>query len=519
MNRKTAIVVFVLGLSFCGLAAQTGGVLRIRALQLQNIDAHQLLGRNDDISVAYQVYDPLIHLDENLMPRPGLAVSWECPDDTTWIFHLRHGVTFQDGNEVFPEGQSREVTAEDVVYSLYRAKELPSGLDLRSVVSARAIDPYTVEIKTAYPDAFLLDVNRLGRLMIVPREAVEKLGNDFSVRPVGSGPFEIVSFVPQERAVLKRNEDYWLPVNLDGVEFIVIPDPQTSRMALEAGEIDIDWFIDVTTAEALAKEGFVIQRRGYSYRGIGFNVTKPPFDDWRVRMALSMMLDIDTAIRAVLPADFVVRAYGQCPPSVPHGYDPEGLAPLHEYNPTEGLKLLEAAGWRDTDGDGFLDKDGQRLVLNLEILPEAIGVRVFTILATQLRSLGIDAKVWQVDTSVWTDDLLTGKGSGIFFDFSYAGPTGLYSLFHSAAIGTSNTHYYRNPAVDYFLDRAMRTLDFEKRSQLWKRAQRIVIEDRVIIPLYFQVSAGASSPKVHDWFAWGGFIRLVTPDYNAWIEK
>lgn len=510
---------FFLLVGVVGLGAQTGGVLRIRALQLQNIDAHKLLGRNDDISVAYQVYDPLIHLDQNLMPRPALAVSWEYIDDTTWIFHLRHGVMFQDGNEVFPEGQGREVVADDVVYSIYRAKELATDLDLRAIVSARAIDPYTVEIKTAYPDAFLLDIHHIGRLMIVPREAVEKLGDQFSVRPVGSGPFEIVEFVPGQRAVLQRNEDYWLPVNLDGVEFIVIPDPQTSRMALEAGEIDIDWFIDVTTAVALAQEGFVIQRRGYSYRGIGFNVTKPPFDDWRVRMALSMMLDIDTAIRAVLPPDFVERAYGQCPPTVAHGYDPEGLKPLHEYNPQEGLKLLEQAGWRDTDGDGFLDKDGQRLVLNMEILPEAIGVRVFTILATQLRELGIDAKVWQVDTSIWTDDLLTGKGSGMFFDFSYAGPTGLYSLFHSSTIKASNTHFYSNPAVDYFLDRAMRTLDFEQRSFLWKRAQRIVVEDRVIIPLYFQVSAGASSPKVHDWSAWGGFIRLVTPDYNAWIER
>ena len=73
--------------------------------------------------------------------------------------------------------------------------------------------------------------------------------------------------------------------------------------------------------------------------------------------------------------------------------------------------------------------------------------------------------------------------------------------------------------LDYLLDRASRTLNFDKRSSFWKRAQRIIIEDRVIIPVYFEVSPAAANPKVHDWDASGGFVRLVTPDYSAWIEQ
>lgn len=523
MARKVFVGLIIVGLFLLTAATfaaepKRGGILRIQALGLQNIDAHKLLGRNDDISVAFQVYDPLVHLDANLMPRPGLAKSWENIDDTTWIFHLRQGVTFQDGNEVFPEGQGREVTAEDVVYSINRAKELAKDLDLRSIISVTALDRYTVEIKTAYPDAFLLDIHHLGRLMIVPREAVEKLGEKFSVSPVGSGPFEVVSFVPGQKAVLRRNEDYWLPVYLDGVEFVVIPDPETARVALETGAIDLIWYVmSPQTASDLAQEGFALQVRGYSFRGIGFNVTKPPFDDWRVRMALSMMVDIDSAIKAVFPEGLAERAYGQVPPNIPMGYDPEGLRPLHEYNPDEGLRLLAAAGWTDSDGDGFLDKEGNRLTLSIEIYNNPTGIDVLTILVTQLRKLGIDAKVQVLDQSVWVDNLLTGKGSGIFFDFSYAGPTGLYSLFHSATIRASNTHFYSNPVVDYLLDRATRTLDFERRSSFWKRAQRIVIEDRVIIPMYFERMCAAANPKVHDWTASGGFVRLVTPDFSAWI--
>ncbi|MCR4391594.1 MAG: ABC transporter substrate-binding protein [Candidatus Acetothermia bacterium] len=142
------MVLAVLGLSLLSavaLGARQGGVLRIRAMDLQNIDPMKLLGRNDDIHVASQIFDSLVILGkDDFLPKPELATSWELVDDTTWIFHLREGAMFQDDNEVFPKGQAREVVADDVAYSIQRAKELAPNLNLASITSVRAIDRYTV---------------------------------------------------------------------------------------------------------------------------------------------------------------------------------------------------------------------------------------------------------------------------------------------------------------------------------------------------------------------------------------
>ena len=501
--------------------SKKGGVLTIRGTDLQNIDPMQLLGRNDDVYIANQVFDSLVFPSaiegKELEPAPLLAKSWDRPDDRTWIFHIREGVTFQDGNEVFPEGEGRELVADDVVYSINRAIDMAENLMLGSIVNVEAVDKYTVKVETDEPQPFLLHSHYLDGVQIVPREAVEQLGDRITTHPVGSGPFEIESFTPGEEAVLKRNEDYWLPVNLDGIRYIVIPDSTSGVLALESGRVDLNVMVPTDEAPRLIEEGFTVKTRAYSYRGIGFNVTTPPFDDWRVREAISMALDVDTAWKAVIPSELGVRAYGQVPPVFSMGYDPEGLKPLDEFNPEEAKKLLADAGWKDSDGDGVLDKDGKPLSFDVKTFGGA-QVRVLTILVTQLKEMGIDANILQQDISVWADDLINGN-SGAFFDFSYAGLTGLKSMFHGDNIKASNTHYYDNPAVNYLLDRASRTMNFEDRSSFWKRAQRIVVEDRAIIPMFFEGTPSVASPNVKDWIAPGWGMQIVTPENNVWLEE
>jgi peptide/nickel transport system substrate-binding protein len=112
------------------------------------------------------VFDALFIIGaDDFQPVPHLAESWETTDDTTWVFRLRQGVTFQDGNAVFPEGEGREVTAEDVVYSVERFLDVSTAFTLGQIESVRALDRYTVEIVTAAPDPFLInDSNRLARV-------------------------------------------------------------------------------------------------------------------------------------------------------------------------------------------------------------------------------------------------------------------------------------------------------------------------------------------------------------------
>lgn len=501
-------------------AHAAGGSLRIAAFTIQQLDPYKLTS-DDEVNVYNLIFDSLIVPSrKDGQPVPHLAESWETPDETTWIFHLRKGVYFQDGNPVFPEGQAREVTADDVVYSIERFQKVSTAFTLGEIESVEALDRYTVQIKTPHPDPFLLiDPNRLVRVAIVPREAIEKLGEDgFAQHPIGSGPYELRRFVPDEEVVLERNEDYWLTPKIERVEFVVIPDPSVQSIALEVGEVDVlPFLLNIDTAQELARNPEIkLYSRGGSYRGLGFNLTKPPLDEWEVRDAIAKAMDITGAFRAVIGEAFGERAYGQVGPWVGFGYDPS-LAELWPYDPEGARRQLAAAGFADSDGDGFLDRDGKPLKVEIKT-PPGSQTRVLTILATQLRQVGIQASVVPLDVAVWAADLLSGN-SEVFFDFSFAGTTGLMSLFHSNFIGATNTHFYSNPEVDALLDQASRTLDDAERDRLWKRAQRLIMEDRPAIPLYFEWSFSAVHERVKDWVPpWGG-LYLVSLEHNVWIDE
>ena len=303
---------------------QKGGILRIAATTIQQLDPYKTAA-NDETNVIGLVFDPLVIIGKDgFEAKPHLAESWERPDDYTWIFHLRKGVYFQEGNAVFPKGARREVTADDVVYSINRFMNVSTAFTIGEVDEVKALDRYTVQITTPVPNPFLVDdPNRLASVGIVPKEAVEKLGEDgFAMNPIGSGPFILKSFAPDQSVVLERNPDYWLPVYLDGVEFVVIPDPTVQTMALTAGEVDVVPYIFNVDAMATLSRNPRLQMlsRGGSYRGIGFNVTTLRSMSSRCATPSARPW---TSMRRSTPWWRPWRArYGQCPPWVPHGYDP-----------------------------------------------------------------------------------------------------------------------------------------------------------------------------------------------------
>lgn len=520
MTRKLLLSLAALLLTAAALAQNQGGTLHISYASITQLDPYKS-ANNDEIDAFSLVFDPLFIIGkDDFQPVPHVATSWESPDDTTWIFHLRHGVTFQDGNKIFPEGQGRELTADDVVYSVHRFLDVSTAFTLGNISDVKALDKYTVEIDTAEPDPFLVtDPNRLARVVIVPHEAVEQLGEEeFARNPIGSGPFELTSFVPDQKLTFQRNEDYWMPVNLDKVEFDFIPDPTVQTIAISSGEVDVvPYVFNIDSVSQLQNTpGVQLIARGGSYRGLGFNVTTPPFDDFAVRDAISKAMDIDAAVKAVVEP-FGQRAYGQVPPWVSFTQDPS-LKDLWSYDPEGALKELADAGWSDHDGDGILDKDGKPLSFQIKTIAGS-QVRVLTILVTQLKQLGIDANLLQQDVAVWADDLQNGNDTGLFFDYSFAGTTGLYSLFYGPNAGKTNTHFYQNDQVDALLEQANATLDFEQRNDLWQQAQRIIMKDRAAIPLYFENGYSIVSDKVHDFVPpWAG-LNLVSQENNVYIAK
>ncbi len=500
------------------LAQQPGGTLRIAYTSIQQLDPYKTAA-NDEINAASLVFDALYVIGkDDFQPVPHLAESWRAIDDTTWEFTLRQGVTFQDDNEVFPAGQGREVTADDVVYSVERFLDVSTAFTLGNIASVEAVDRYTVRITTAEPDPFLIpDSNRLARVYIVPREAVEHFGEEgFARNPIGSGPFKLTSFVPDQSLRFVRNEDYWLPVHLDGVEFVFIPDPTVQLIAVEADEVDVITYvfnID-SVAQVEGTPGLSLHPRGGSYRGLGFNVTTAPFDEFEVRDAISKAVDIDAAVQAVV-APFGIRAYGQVPPWVEFEQDPT-LEDLWSFDPDEALAILSEAGF-EPGPNGVLQRDGVPLSFTIKTIAGS-QVRVLTILVTQLQQLGIDARLQQQDLAVWAEDLQTGNDTGVFFNYSFAGTTGLYALFHSRNHGITNTAFYSNPEADALLDLASRSVDYEERNAAWLEAQRLIMADRAGIPLYFEFGYSIANDRVKDWVVpWGG-LNLVTIENNVHLE-
>jgi peptide/nickel transport system substrate-binding protein len=498
---------------------RSGGMLKIAASSIQTLQLYKNAD-NDIVDAQSVIFDSLISMGTDFKPRPSLATGWKNPDPLTWVFSLNRGVLFQDDNPVFPKGKSREVTADDVVYSINFFLKTSTTWTLGPVESVKALDKYTVEIKTKTPQPFLVnDPNRLCRVCIIPKEAIDKLGEDgFAKYPIGSGPFKFKSFSPDSGLLLVKNASYRLPVYLDGVEFVVIPDPVAQTMALKSGEVDvIKYLFNLEMADSFEKDAKfnVIKAGGGSYRGLGFNTSVAPFDKKAVRFAFSELLDIDTAYKAII-GKHGERAYGQVPPWVPFGYDPS-LKSLWKYDPADGLKRLASNGFADTNKDGFLEYEGKPFKLEIKT-SSGSQVKALTILATQLRDKGINASVLTEDTAVWADDLVKGNSS-VFLDFSFAGTGGLHSLFNGSMIGSSNTHFYNNPTVNATLDEALTKSKIDELSSRWKKAQRIIFGDAVGIPLYFEYSYAVANKRVHNFIPpWGGF-PLVSAQNTVWLGK
>lgn len=516
------VVLAVLGLSAAPASAegQDGGTLRIAINSVTSLDPH-LTNSDYDYAVLSQLFNGLVRPGKDGFPIPDLATSWENPDDTTWVFHLRDDIYWHNDNAVFAAGTNRRVTAHDVKYSLDRVRNPENGSPLAGGLSSIAVvevlDEVTVKIVTEAADPFLLDPIRLAGFAIVPQEAIDKVGPEaFAQHPIGSGPFKFVRYRTNDQVVLQRNESYPVRPHLDGVTFRVLPDPAVTVLALESGEVDVVLGVPPHDIGRLGFDPRVELHRGVLgyYRGLGFNVEWAPFDEQAVRRAIALSVDIEPAIQNVF-GEHAQRAYGQVGPGVV-GFDPS-LHDIGEFDPVKAAALLHEAGFTK-NADGRFERDGEVLAVEVKTINEPGRIGVLTILVTQWRQFGIDAHMRVQETATWSSDLVTGN-AGLFMDFAFSGSTGLDAMFHSRNIGASNAHFYGDPEVDRLLEEGSRIVDPEEREVVWKKAQRLVVEDGVIIPLYFEFGHSATDSRVQDFVPQQWTLNLVTEENNVWIKR
>lgn len=501
-----------------GSAPRSGGTLVIQVSGLVQFDP-VFVADDNSFHVISNVYS-LLFRRQGAEIIPDLATSWEYEDAQTVIFHLRKGVMWHDANAVFAKGASREVVASDVVYSIERAIETEGttvATDLAAgYESAEAVDDYTVKLTLKAPNALLFTTGRgLTQLAVVPHEAVEQLGEDLALNPIGSGPFKFVEYKPDESLTLERNDLYWKRPYLDQIVYKVIPDQDAAVIALETGEIDVLATVPDADFERLnSDDRFILYRRDCpSMTQLIFNMANPLFGEQQFRQAVAYALDGD-AINANVYGGMHTSGCGTAGPGIP-GYDPD-LCKDFGYDPEAAAAILRDLGWTDTDGDGLLDKEGEALALPLEIWSMSPMPQFGAAIATQLGEIGISVDLQTVEFGTWIADWTAGADKVMLMS-GFCGDGGMNSLWGRE--GFVRSMGYDDPEVFDLLERANTILDSTERDKTLQEAAKKIYGQYWAVPLGFRNSFQASRAWVHDMDATMWFQNLCTEQNNVWVSK
>lgn len=454
----------------------------------------------------FSVYDTLIYRHpQNLTDFvPGLAERWEMgADGLSWTFYLRQGVTFHDG-EPF-NAQAVAANLDRITNPETRSQKAVRMLG--PYTGYEIVDDYTITLNLSEPYAPLLDALSQPYFGIASPAALREYTlNTYQWHQVGTGPYKLAEFVPGDRIILRRNEDYaWGPVfyadvtanSLDTVTFRFYEDPATRGLALESGEVQVIGDLLPTDAELLLGNPelriFQTEIPGTPQQFF-FNTTRAPLDDVAVRRALihatNRVAIVDTVFQGQSPV-----AYGPLSAVTPF-YFPgvETRSELsYPYNPELARTLLSGAGYTDSDDDGTLDRDGQPLTLRMVFAPWNQMADVAQLVASQWREIGIEVDLVQVpDFTTLVAEANEGNYDVISrYDFA-VDPSLLNTYYMTDAPG--NWSHFSDPEVDEWLTAGMRQADPAERGQWYAAAQERIMSQAVVLPIRDVVNLqGASS--------------------------
>lgn len=496
------------GSSGWGDAVDPEKVLRINInAEVKDLDP-QLVTGVPEHRVLASLFDGLTGLDPaTYEPLPAAAESWTISEDKlVYTFKLRADGKWSNGDPV---------TAEDFLYAYRRmlspglaaeysyllhciknAKAYNEGtITDFAEVGAKALDPHTLEITLDHPTPYLLAMQihqawfPVHKATIEAHGAMDQRGTPWTraENHVSNGPFRLVEWSPNEIIRVARSEHYWErdKVRLDGIEFYPIDDPTTEERAFRAGKIQLTGDIpEHKIADYQAKEPDLIHIDPYlSVYFYRLNTTRPPFNDKRVRQALSLATDRESLTRDVLKA-------GQTPAAhyVPPGITGYESTPRLEFNPEKAKALLAVAGF--PNGQGLPPVE---ILYNTSEMHKKIA-EVMQQMWKQ--HLGLEVKLLNQDWKVYLDST-----NSLDYDLARAGWTGdivdpINFLEMLLTDGGNNRTGYANPAYDALIQQAYAETDGAKRAALLRQAEDIVLDDLPVVPVYFYTRKYLQAPEV-----------------------
>lgn len=484
MKKITILLLLTMMISIAGCSVpSTGDDSTDKIVFAPNTDAQTLdpqhMNDNTSEQVIRMIYNSLLKFNEKSEVVGALAESWEVsPDGKEWTFQLRKGVTFHDG---------AELNAEAVKKSFDRLLNKDNGLaqyqSFEMIKEVSVIDEHAVKIITKEPFGAFEAIMASTSAGIISPKVIDAFGKNLgktAESSIGTGPYRVVEWKKDQQMVLERYDSYFSEkAATKTIVYKPIPEAASRVMALETGEVDVIQQIPAKELKRLESnpELEVVKIPSNNQRQFRFNVSKKPFDDPRVRQAVSYAIDR----QAIL--DNVVTGLGELSTSalakVTWGYHDLGVIP---YDPEKAKRLLTEAGYPN----GFQTRIAttERYIQGVE-LAEAI--------AAQLKKVGIEASI---DVKEWSE--IVQEWSGLAPDeftqeifIMGAAPStleadkGMRTIYATAKTNEQNYGFYSNKEFDDVIHKAMTEIDPDKRKTLYKRAQEIVyIEDPVAFWLY-----------------------------------
>ena len=499
----------LLALAGCGGGSSAdgeAGVLRRgTASEPPSLDPHVAIG-NSASTIVNDLFMGLATRNREGRTVPGIAESYEVSaDGLTWRFRLRPGLRWSDGTPM---------TAEDVVWSFRRLMQPETGARYAAnlyvirngravnrgappeTLGVRAPDPQTVEFTLERPVPYFLRVLNSNATVPVPRHVIEREGRNWT-RPgvmVSNGAFRLAEWVPNTRIVLDKNENFHEAdrVALNRVVYFPTDDTASLVRRFRSGEVDIVLNFPPDQAEFLEKTypGQVKAVSNYGLYYYMFNTGRPPFNDVRVRRALALAVDRDAIVQRILKGDSEpawtlvpsdISGYRRLPP-------PDAARPFAERQ-AEARRLLAEAGFGPA----------RPLTFELTYDTKEESRQIALAVTDMWKAVGVEPKLVATDFRGVTNSARSGRYDMIRYQWfaPYDDPSTFFALVRSGS--PTNLSGYGNPEAERLVAAADGLADPEERMRRLAEAERAIMADWPLLPLYFTSARRLVAGRVEGW--------------------
>lgn len=422
-----------------------------------SLDPHKALAAGTK-EILFNVYEGLLKPDSQGNNIPAVAESYTVSEDLmTYTFKLRDGIKFHNG---------KNVTADDVKYSIDKFAGISDGSEplvsaFSVIEEVNIIDDKTVDVVLNTPDTDLPTYLAMVSAAIIPKD-----NENPDTVAIGTGPYKYVSRSPQENIICEAFDDYWgEKANIKNVTFKVEANADSIVMDLLGGSIDFYARLTIDQVKQLNDEFSVYEGTMNLVQALYLNNNVKPFDDVRVRQALSYATDVDEILditaegKGTKIGSSMFPAFGK--------YYDESLSELYPTDIEKAKELLKEAGYEN----GF----NMTITVPSNYQPH---IDVAQVLAEQYKKIGVNAEIQLVEWNSWLSDVYTGRdfeSTVIGVDAAYLAASALLSRFESTA--ANNFINFKSDAYDKAYNKTLTTADDDERTALYLECERILADE------------------------------------------